>query len=301
MTARTGLGPVEVALLDALDLLVGNGAERVRCSDALAVVDRLHGVGPRYSWPVLVDLAVPWRLHLPLVDGHGNLGTQGGDGPADAQYVEARLSEVGALALAAERAEIGPVPLGLIEGSLYRGGPVPPLAPDAVVGTLLAAGTDAGPPVLPTGGTVGGDLAGLLAGRPVRLTLGCTIRPLGGDLVITEVPLGVDADRVVENIHNRSRERATPRGGGPVRPSGCPVTGVYDETSSRNGLLIRVVLDPGSDLRAAVEWLRDVWPVTVLADCRLPAPQAERLAAWDRGDGSGLRALADLLAPRLFD
>ncbi len=301
MTARTGLGPVEVALLDAIDLLEGDGGEPVRCSDVLAAVDRLHGVGPRYSWPVLVDVAVPWRLHLPLVDGHGNLGTQGDDGPADAKYVEARLSEVGALALAAERGEIGPVPLGLIEGSLYRGGPVPPFAPDAVVGTLLAAGTDAGPPVLPTGGTVSGDLVGLLDGRPARLTLGCTIRPVGGDLVITEVPLGVEADRVVENIHNRSRERATHRGGETLRPAGCPVVGVYDETSSRNGLLIRVVLDPGSDLREAVQWLRDVWPVTVEVDCRLPAPQAERLATWDRGDGSGLRALADLLAPRLFD
>jgi hypothetical protein len=148
---------------------------------------------------------------------------------------------------------------------------------------------------------VSGDLAGLLAARPVRLTLGCTIRPLGGDLVITEVPLGVEADRVVENIDRRSRERAPHRGGVPARPAGCPVLGVYDETTFSNGLLIRVVLDPGSDLREAVQWLRDVWPVTVQVDCRLPAPQADRLATWDRGDGSGLRALADLLAPRLHD
>jgi hypothetical protein len=37
--------------------------------------------------------------------------------------------------------------------------------------------------------------------------------------------------------------------------------------------------------------------VTISADCRLPAPMAERLATWDRGDGTGLRALADLLKP----
>lgn len=299
MTARTGLGPVEVALLDALDLLSGADGEPVRCSDVLAAVDRLHGVGPRYAWPVLTDLAVPWRVHLPLVEGHGNLGTQGGDPPADAQYVEARLSAIGALALASERDEVGPVPLGLIEGSLYRDGPVPPFAPDAVVGTLLAGGSDAGPPVLPTGGSVDGDIDGLLAGRPTRLTLGCTIRPLGGDLVITEVPLGVDADLVVENLRNRSREHVS-RSGELRRPAGCPVLDVTDETTMRNGLLIRIALDPGSDLRRAAEWVRDVWPVAVGVDCRLPMPQAERLRTWDRGDGTGLRALADLLMPR-FD
>jgi len=313
MSARTGLGPIESALLDAVDLIVGGSGEPARCSDVLAAVDRLHGIGPRYSWPALVDLSVPWRVHLPLLDTVGNVGTQAGDRPADPVYVETQLSDVGALALASERGEVGPVPLGLIEGSLYRGGPVPPFAPDAVVGALLAAGADAGPPVLPTGGTVAGDLEGLLAGRPVRLTLGCTIRPLGGDLVITEVPLGVELDELVQMIGSRARrERGDavgrpyadypggPEAGPPARDRrrGCPVVDVIDETTMRNGLIIRVMVDPRSDVRTAAEWLRDVWPVTTEIDARLPAAQAERLRTWDRGDGTGLRALADLLGPR---
>lgn len=308
MTGRTGLGPIEVALLDAVDLIVGGGLEPARCSDVLAAVERLHGIGPRYAWPVLVDLSVPWRVHLPLLDTLGNVGTQHGDPPADARYVETRLSPIGALALAAERGEVGPVPLGLIEGTLYRGGEVTPFAPEAVVSALLAARGDAGPPVLPTGGSVTGDIDGLLAGRPVRLTLQCTIRPLGGDLVITEVPLGVSIEELVQMIGNRARrERGETSGRAyadypPARERRrCPVVDVMDETSTRNGLLIRVLVDQRSDLRTAAEWLRDVWPVTTQVDARLPQPQADRLHAWDRGDGTGLRALADLLKPSFGD
>jgi hypothetical protein len=62
---------------------------------------------------------VPWQLHLPLLDARGNHGSQHGDPAADARYTEVWLSRVGALALAAERAEVGPVPLGLIDGSPY--------------------------------------------------------------------------------------------------------------------------------------------------------------------------------------
>jgi hypothetical protein len=300
MTPRTGLGPVELALLDAFDLLgADSDGRRVRCSDVLTAVDQRHGIGPRYAWPVTVDLGVTWRVHLPLLDLYGNLGTQGGDPPADARYVEGRLSPVGALALAAERGEIGPVPLGLIEGSLYREGSVPPFAPHAVVGALLAGRDDCGSPVLPTGGTVEGDLQGLLAGRPVRLRLGCTIRDEIERLVITEVPLGVDADRVIESITNRLHryERGEGRALAHVRrtDAGSAVLDVRDDTSARDGLRIVLQIERSTNVARVLEWLRSVWPVTIEVDARLPLPQPERLAGWDRGDGSGLRALADLL------
>lgn len=299
MSARTGLGPVEVALVDAVDLLARDG-EPVRCSDVLAAVEDRAGIGPRYAWLVLVDLGVAWRRHLPLVELYGNCGSALGDPPAEPAYVETRLSPVGVLALAAERGDVGPVPLDLVDGSLYRGGRVPPFDPARVVGALLAGATDAGEPVLPTGGTVDGDLDGLLAGRPVRLTLGCTIRPEGGRLVITEVPLGAEANRIPSAVVDRSRQfERDPAGRGHhvVRRHGSPVVDVFDESTARDGIRIVVQLDPGTDLLAARDWLRDVWPVTIHADCRLPASMAERLTAWDRRDGTGLRALPDLLKP----
>jgi hypothetical protein len=299
MSARTGLGPVEVALVDAVDL-IGRDGEPVRCSDVLDVVETRAGIGPRYAWPVLVDLGVPWRRHLSLVELYGNCGTALGDPPAEPEYVEARLAPVGVLALAAERGDVGPLPLDLVDGSLYRGGRVPPFDPARVVGALLAGATDAGVPVLPTGGTVEGDLEALLAGRPVRLTLGCTIRAEGGRLVITEVPLGAEGNRIPSAVVDRSRrvERdPSGRGHHVLRRHGSPVVDARDETTARDGIRILVDLDPGSDLLDARDWLRDVWPVTIRVDCHLPAPMAERLATWDRGDGTGLRALANLLKP----
>lgn len=303
MSERTGLGPIEVALLDAVDLLtIDDDTPPVRCSDVLDVVERRHGIGHRYAWAALVDTGVPWQVHLPLVELHGNVGNQTGDPPAEARYVEVRLSAVGRMALAAERCELGPVPLGLIEGSLYRGGPVPPFAPHAVVGALLAGAADAGPPVLPTGGTVDGDLDGLLAGRPVRLDLGCRLTVQAGRVVITEVPLGVGTDEIVTMVGSRvHHHELTPdrRGVRIVRRRDVPIRDIRDETTSRDGIRLVVDVMPGVDPILALEWLRDIWPVTISVDTRLPVPMPDRLRGWDRGDGSGLRGLADLLAPPL--
>jgi hypothetical protein len=45
----------------------------------------------------------------------------------------------------------------------------------------------------------------------------------------------------------------------------------------------------------AVAWLRSLWPVTVEHAAELPAPMAQLLHGWDRGDGSGLTVLSTLL------
>lgn len=296
MSGRTGLDDVSVALLDAIDLLLVD--EPVRCSDVLAAVAALHGGDPSTTWPMLLGLGLPWRRHLPLVELYGSCGAVGGDPPADASAVEARLSEYGSLALAAERGETGPIPLGLVEGSWTSEGPVPSFAPAAVVGALLAGGADAGPPVMPGGGTVEGDVEALLLGEPVRLTLGCTIRPEGGNLVITELPIGVTVDQVLQAVADRGmryEDDADGRRTRLVRRRSSPVVGIYDETTARDGLRILVRLVERSDLLLARDWLRAARPVTFEIDARLPEPMAQRLATWDRGDGSGLRALADLL------
>lgn len=141
----------------------------------LDVLDAERRLGPRYAYPLIQDLAVPWRLHLPLLQPNGNWGSQGNDPAAEAKYTEVRLSRVGELALRVERGELGPVPLGLIEGSLYRDGPAPPFSPRQVLDAVASGAADCGPPTLPTGGRVTGDVDGLLAGRRVRLELSCTV------------------------------------------------------------------------------------------------------------------------------
>lgn len=304
MSPRTGLGPLETAVLEVVAELGGTpGAGRRKTSRVLERLERAHGIGPRYAYPVLLDLGAPWRLHLPLLDPNGNWGSQHGDPAADARYTEVRLSPAGALALAAERGEIGPVPLGIVEGSLYRDGAVPPFDPVAVVEALASGSGDAGPPVLPTGGTVEGDVDALLAGRRARLRLGCTVVHEPDRLVITQVPLGVEVDRVEQSLVLRYRTLDPTRRQygddvppGPGEPPPFSLMDVRDETSMRAGLRVVCSLVPGSDVDAAQAWLRSVWPVTVEVDCRLPAPMRRRLREWGAGDGSGLTALQALVA-----
>ena len=287
MTARTGLGVLEVAVLSALaEVGAVPGAPRRRTSEVLEVLERESGLGARYAYPLLQDLAAPWRLHLPLLDGEGNWGSQQGDPPADARCTEVRLTAVGALALAAERDEVGPVPLALIEGSLYRDGPVPPFDPARVVRALQSGDGDAGGPVLPTGGTVEGDLER----DPSALR-------------ITAVPLGVRIDDVEQRLSSavlqlRPRRHADYLDGEQQErsPAAFGVVDVSDESSYRTGVRLVCRLTPGSDVDAAERWMRAVRPVMVEVDCRLPAPVGDRLREWAAGDGSGLAALARLLA-----
>lgn len=309
MSERSGLGVLEVAVLAAVAELGGSpDAGRRRTTRVLERLERDHGIGPRYAYPLLQDLGARWRLHLPLLDPNGNWGTQHGDPAADAKYTEVRLSPVGALALAAEREEVAPVPLGLVEGSLYRDGPVPPFEPRRVVAALQAGSGDAGPPVMPTGGTVDGDITALLAGRKARLQLGCAIVQEDEALVITAAPLGVPVDRIEQSLVMRSRglEQGSLgrfRDYGGVQESHesqrpFRITDVRDESSMRVGIRLVVQLTDESEAAAAEQWVRSVWPVTVEVDCRLSAPMPQRLRTWDAGDGSGLQALELLLQQR---
>jgi hypothetical protein len=303
VSERTGLGPAEVALLDALDLLgAGDATEPARCSEVLLAAERVHRIPSVDAWPVLVARGSPWLVHLPLVELVGNAGTQAGDPPTAPYNLGARLSPVGALALAAERHETGPVPIGLVDGTLHHGGEVPPFDPSAVVGALLAGKTDAGIPVLPTGGTVEGELDALLRGEPARLILGCTIIDEIDRLVITEVPLGVTTSAVVDAVAERLRGYERWEGGAPRRirrhEVGASVHDIRDDSSSRFGLRLVIDVERRTNAARVVEWLRTIAPVTVQVDCRLPAPMPQLLRDWDRGDGTGLRALADQLVPK---
>ena len=152
MSAATGLGPMEAAVLAAVGISKGPR----RTTSVLAALEQ-QGISPRYGRALLVDLIAPWRRHLPLLIGEGNWGSEGDDPPADAKYTGVQPPPVGLLALAAESGELGALPLDLVDGTLYAGGQVPPFAPTAVLRALVEGG-DAGPPALPTGGEVAGQV-----------------------------------------------------------------------------------------------------------------------------------------------
>ena len=58
------------------------------------VMGKYHPHGDSAIYLTMVRLAQEWVLRYPLIDWHGNKGTQSGDGPAASRYTEARLAKI---------------------------------------------------------------------------------------------------------------------------------------------------------------------------------------------------------------
>src|SRR5258708_30858128 len=93
MRQRSGVGLVELAILDALDARrAWPGRRAVPCLKVLAALEDELGLARGYAYQVLIDLALPWNIPVPLVEGQGNFGSRGNDPPARPYYTEARVS-----------------------------------------------------------------------------------------------------------------------------------------------------------------------------------------------------------------
>src|SRR5438132_11509508 len=93
--ARDGLKPVQRRILYQMNEM-GLRPDRahVKCARVVGeVMGRLHPHGDSAIYDALVRLAQPCSRRLPLIDGHGNFGSLGGDAaPAAMRYTEARLA-----------------------------------------------------------------------------------------------------------------------------------------------------------------------------------------------------------------
>jgi hypothetical protein len=180
VTHRSGTGPIELAILRAADTeTAARTSEYIACHHLLPVIEEHTGLGPRYAYEALLDLARPWVIPAPLITVHGNMGDR--DLPASApRHVECRPSHAGQAVLDAEAGRLAPVPVGLINGTNYRGGTQPPLEPHRVITAVRhlvhhPETSDqeildlAGPPYAVTGCTITGDLNALNAGHPITL------------------------------------------------------------------------------------------------------------------------------------
>ena len=97
---RDGLKPVQRRILYAM-LRGGLRPERGYGKSGRTVGDVLgsyHPHGDAAIYHALVRLAQSWAMRVPLVDGHGNLGSLD-DGPAAMRYTEARLGDAAMLML----------------------------------------------------------------------------------------------------------------------------------------------------------------------------------------------------------
>ncbi|MGW0038112.1 DNA gyrase subunit A [Gordonia sp. NPDC003376] len=91
---RDGLKPVHRRLLYA-SYDAGFRPDRSYVKSAKPVAETMgnyHPHGDLAIYDALVRLAQPWSMRYPLVDGQGNFGSRGNDGPAAMRYTEARLT-----------------------------------------------------------------------------------------------------------------------------------------------------------------------------------------------------------------
>ncbi|MBM9460238.1 DNA topoisomerase IV subunit A [Nocardioides sp. zg-536] len=93
--ARDGLKPVQRRILYTMNEM-GLRPDRghSKCARIVGeVMGRLHPHGDGAIYDALVRTAQPWAMRLPMVDGHGNFGSPGGeDPPAAMRYTEARMA-----------------------------------------------------------------------------------------------------------------------------------------------------------------------------------------------------------------
>jgi DNA gyrase subunit A len=136
--ARDGLKPVQRRILYQMNQM-GLRPDRghVKCARVVGdVMGRLHPHGDSAIYDALVRLAQPWAMRLPLVDGHGNFGSLGGDdSPAAMRYTECRPTE-------AAMAMVESIDEDTVEfGPNYDGQETEPQVLPAAIPNLLVNGT----------------------------------------------------------------------------------------------------------------------------------------------------------------
>lgn len=93
---RDGLKPVQRRVLFSMSEL-HNTPDKPHRKCARIVGDTMgkyHPHGDSSIYGALVNMAQEWSTRYPLVDGHGNFGSEDGDGAAAMRYTEARLSKI---------------------------------------------------------------------------------------------------------------------------------------------------------------------------------------------------------------
>lgn len=272
MKDATGLSLLELVVLSACE--DEDALPLAPFRKTAKILQRVHtntSIGPAVAHEPMLDLCRPWIVHLPLIESQGNIGSPD-DPPAGARYTQSRLTPLGVAALDAERDQLGPLPIALINGTMLSGGPHPPHDPGRVVAAIRAAIGDAsdddlielvGPPAFPTGCAVEVDHAALAAGDTVELRQRAQFVHLGDELLITGLPLRTGPDQLVEHFQRRLRPAADDLG---VR--------TLDQQGQSDWV---VVLRPDVDPAAVIELLSDIWLLNRTDEVRLREPMADAI------------------------
>ena len=228
------------------------------------------------------------------MDGQGNFGTRGNDPAANYRYTEAGLSRAGQVVLAAERGDLAPVPVGLINGNVYREGLRPPFRPLAIIEALReviqrprVTGQDligiVGPPCFSNGCTVTGDFAAMAAGQPTTLRLEARVRVSDdqGSVLIENFPPNANPDEVATTLANRANMRAwAAEHPGLYGRTHLLLQEIRDESSERHGDLLVCVPVRGTAAEQLREQLMNVYGVYTTVRVDLPRSLPVMLRSW---------------------
>jgi DNA gyrase/topoisomerase IV, subunit A len=324
MGQRSGVGLVELAILEALDARGARpGGGPVSSEKLLTTLEGELGLARGYAYQVLIDLAQPWKLPVPLVEGRGNFGSRGNDPPASPRYTEARLSPVGQVVLAAERGEIAPVPVGMINGNTHREGIRPPFQPAAVIDAVRQVlhrprlpesqiTGIVGPPDFITGCTVTGDLAALAAGQHAELGLHARVTvtdaahvrdreikaavpgqtplrftrdPNRPVIVIDKFPPYSNPDEIFRSIGKRAEEYSWhARHPELAALTGLPIKNAADLTTARGGYWFACLPADGTPPGVLRDQILKVHGVSIFITTRLPRPLPAMIRTWTRAN-----------------
>jgi len=286
MGPATGLGEVDLAILQACE---ASGATLGSVVSSEKVLEELHhqiAIGPQVAYEQLCDLARPWVLHLGLLDFVGHLGMPFVSPASPPQYTECCLSRLGEAALAAERGEIGALPIGLINGTTHAGGGRPPLDPNRAVAAIRAAADPAtsdedlvrlaGLPSFPTGCEVDADQAMVASGNEVDVVLSARLEQRDGVLIFSDLPpdsSSEEAEEAIADLVLRPAESS----------SALPIRSIRNE-SAKGRTRIVVELKASTDSAAVLARIEQLQPLRKTVPLRFGRPLIEHLrqAAADR-------------------
>ncbi len=292
MGERSGIGMVEFVILEVLDSLgARSGCPHVGNAWVLREVDRRIGLAPGHAYQVLADLARPWTVPVQLIHGQGGYGDLREARPASHfRYTESRLSRAGEIVLAAERGELAPVLIGLINGNTYRDGTRPSFRPEAVIEAVRQViqrphVTDAeltetiGMPDFLTGCTVTGDLVTLAAGHPVILRLQAHVSVAADHraVLVEFMPPNASRPEVIKQIFDAGQRQT--RYPDARSDDLLPVANVEDISRSGDDRFLCIPA-AGTTPEQLRELLLDFEGITTTVPVELPGPLPGLLRSW---------------------
>lgn len=94
--ARTGLKPIHRKIIyEMYTDKIGSAGKYKKCAYMVGqIIARFSEHGDSATYDALVRLAQPWIQRYPILDFHGNAGSQFGDSQAAMRYTEAKLSKL---------------------------------------------------------------------------------------------------------------------------------------------------------------------------------------------------------------